>query len=241
MTVPAAQAAVRIACAGLAPVWRSRSPHNDLGHPYFLFPGRTVRQGRWLWRATAGPAGRARRLSRVGSSASSLATCAGTPTSAGRSPSHADHGTACDTMQRITQALFGAKDTEPVMLIEILVILEIQRCERHLVGQAARRDPHVVDRTAAADRRPPDRGHGLVAGQHGNMRQPARQFLATAGTQVADLCPLGQLTEGDEGISGSRPMRRVASGAVSWRRCSSEATSVSRTVGCTGGGQARSR
>jgi hypothetical protein len=37
-----------------------------------------------------------------------------------------------------------------MMLLEVLVILEVQRCEWYLVGEAARRDPHVVDRPRAS-------------------------------------------------------------------------------------------
>jgi hypothetical protein len=36
-------------------------------------------------------------------------------------------------------------------------------------------------------------------------------------------------------MSGSRPIRCVASGLVSLRRCSNEATAVSRMTGCTAG------
>jgi hypothetical protein len=36
------------------------------------------------------------------------------------------------------------------MLLEILVALEVQRCERYLIGHAAGRDPHVVDRAGRA-------------------------------------------------------------------------------------------
>lgn len=47
-----------------------------------------------------------------------------------------------------------------MVLGEVLVVLEIERCKRYLVGQAARCDPHVVDGrgrprlAAAADKMP---------------------------------------------------------------------------------------
>ena len=45
----------------------------------------------------------------------------------------------------------------------------------------------------------PDGGHGLIAGQDRDARQLAGQFPAAVGTPAADLGPLCQLTERDEG------------------------------------------
>jgi len=56
-----------------------------------------------------------------------------------------------------------------MMLLEILVILEIQRRKRCLVGEAAGRDPHVVNRTRTSaldgccSQAPPDGSYCLVA------------------------------------------------------------------------------
>ena len=76
-----------------------------------------------------------------------------------------------------------------MVLLEILVILEVQRRERYLVGEAARRDPHVVDWTRASalerccGQAAPDSAHRLVAWQDGNAGQPSGQFLAAVGAQ----------------------------------------------------------
>ena len=53
-------------------------------------------------------------------------------------------------------------------------------------------------RMAAADSRPGG-GYRLVAGQYRDAGQPAGEFLAAALAPVADLRPLGQLSEGHEG------------------------------------------
>src|SRR5260370_30353084 len=73
------------------------------------------------------------------------------------------------------------------------------------MGEAAGRNPHVVDRprSPAPDgcrgQPPPGGGYRLVAGQYRNSGQPAGEFLAAAVAPVADLPPLGQLSEGHEG------------------------------------------
>jgi hypothetical protein len=91
-----------------------------------------------------------------------------------------------------------------MMLAEAFVVLEVQGGERHIVGEAAGSDPHVVDRagSAAASGRggqsAPGRGHGLITGQHGDLGQPRGQFAAAALAPVADLGPPGQLAERDE-------------------------------------------
>jgi hypothetical protein len=56
-----------------------------------------------------------------------------------------------------------------MVLLEVLVILEVQRRERYLVGETARRDPHVVDWTRASalerccGQAAPDSAYRLVA------------------------------------------------------------------------------
>jgi len=73
------------------------------------------------------------------------------------------------------------------------------------MGEAAGRDPHVVDRprSPALDgcrgQPPASGGYCLVAGQYRNAGQPAGEFLAAVLAPVADLRPLGQLSEGHEG------------------------------------------
>jgi hypothetical protein len=73
------------------------------------------------------------------------------------------------------------------------------------MGEAAGRDPHVVDRprSPASDgcrgQPPPSGGYCLVAGQYRNAGQLAGEFLAAVLAPVADLRPLGQLSGGYEG------------------------------------------
>lgn len=65
-----------------------------------------------------------------------------------------------------------------MMLFEILVILQVQRRERHFIGQAAGCDPHVIDRPwpstldGRSGQAAPDGGGGLVARQN---RMPKSQ------------------------------------------------------------------
>ena len=82
-----------------------------------------------------------------------------------------------------------------------------------------RRDLQVVDRAGSrapggcCGQAPPDDGDGFIAGEEGDARQPGGQFPAAVGSPVADLGPLGQLTERDEGdewfaagqVGGQRP------------------------------------
>ena len=92
-----------------------------------------------------------------------------------------------------------------MMLFEILVVLQIQCRERHLIGQAAGCHPHVVDRPrpsaldSSSGQAAPDRGGRFVAGQNRDAGQPACQFLTPPSTPVTDLGLLGQLTVSDEG------------------------------------------
>jgi hypothetical protein len=92
-----------------------------------------------------------------------------------------------------------------VMLVKVLVVLEVQGGERDAMGEAAGRDPHVVDRpwSAALDgcrgQSALGGGYCLVSGQYRDVGQPAGEFLAAVLAPVADLRPLGQLSEGHEG------------------------------------------
>jgi hypothetical protein len=103
------------------------------------------------------------------------------------------------------QGLLRAEDGQTVIFREVLVVLEVQRGERRFVDEAAGRDPYVVDRAGppapagCCGQAPPDGGDGLIAGQDRDARQPAGEFPAAVCTPAADLCPLGQLTESDEG------------------------------------------
>jgi len=45
-----------------------------------------------------------------------------------------------------TSRLLPAEDAQAVVLVEVLVVLEVQGGERDAMGEAAGRDPHVVDR-----------------------------------------------------------------------------------------------
>ena len=70
---------------------------------------------------------------------------------------------------------------------------------------------------AAADSRPPGGGYRLVAGQYRNAGQSAGEFLAAALAPVADLRPLGQLSEGHEGDQ-RRERREMASAIQAGKR-----------------------
>jgi len=71
--------------------------------------------------------------------------------------------------------------------------------------------------TAAADSRPQVAATGLVSGQYRNAGQPAGEFLAATLAPVAELRPLGQLSEGHQGeqrlaadqAGGERPGKRA--------------------------------
>lgn len=90
------------------------------------------------------------------------------------------------------------------MLAEVLIVLEVQGGERQVVGQAAGCDPHVVDRPRPSSldggRREPTPGCGdrLVTGYDGHCGEPGGKLAPALLAPVADLCPLGQLAEGDE-------------------------------------------
>lgn len=129
---------------------------------------------------------------------------------------------------------------------EVLVVLQVERGQGQVVGQAAGGDPHVVDRTGSAaldarGRQPaPHRRDRLVAEEDWDSGEPVGQFLPAAGTPVPDLGPLGQLAKGDEG--DQRPPADEPRGqwAVSLRLWVSDATSVSGITGCTMSAQATS-
>jgi hypothetical protein len=115
--------------------------------------------------------------------------------------------------------LLPAEDAQAVVLVEVLVVLEVQGGERDAMGEAAGRNPHVVDRprSSALDgycgQSAPGDGYCLITGQHSDVGQPAGEFLAAVLAPVADLRPLGQLSEGHKGderlaadqASGKRP------------------------------------
>ena len=109
------------------------------------------------------------------------------------------------------------------MLVKVLVVFEVQGGERDAMGEATGRNPHVVDRPRAPapdgyrGQPSPGGGYYLVAGQHRTAGQPAGELLAAALASVADLRPLGQLSEGHEGdqrlaadqAGGKRPGERA--------------------------------
>ena len=70
--------------------------------------------------------------------------------------------------------LLPAEDTQAVVLVEVLVVLEVQGGERDAMGEAAGRNPHVVDRPrppapdGCRGQPPPGGGYRLVAGQYRN-------------------------------------------------------------------------
>jgi hypothetical protein len=145
-------------------------------------------------------------------------------------------GSGCRRFQAVW--LLRPEDPQAVMFGEVLVVLEVQRCERRLVGEAASRDPHVVDRAwppasaGCCGQDPPDGGNCLIARQDRDARQPAGRFSTAVGAPVADLDPLGQLTERYEGDQRFAADQARGQRPVSLRRCSNEATSVSRMTGC---------
>jgi thiopeptide-type bacteriocin biosynthesis protein len=118
------------------------------------------------------------------------------------------------TARCVCPGLLCAEDAQTVVGPEVLVVLEVERGQRQVVGEAAGRDPHVVDGAGAATldaggrETAPDGGHGLVAGEDRDARQPVGQLLASAGAPTADLSPLGQLAErheGDEWLTPDQP------------------------------------
>jgi hypothetical protein len=78
--------------------------------------------------------------------------------------------------------LLHSEDEQAVIFGEVLVVFEVQGGERRFVGEAAGRDPHVVDRAGppalagGCGQAPPDGGDGLIPGQDGDARQPGGQF-----------------------------------------------------------------
>lgn len=102
------------------------------------------------------------------------------------------------------------------MLTEVLVVLEVQGGERQVVAQAAGCYPHVVDgpRPSSLDggRREsaPGSGDRFVTGYDSHSCQPGGQLAPAALAPVADLCPRGQLAEGDESnerLAADQPCR----------------------------------
>ncbi len=101
-----------------------------------------------------------------------------------------------------------------MVLVEVLVVLEVQGGERDAMGEAAGRNPHVVDRP----------------------RSPAPGW-----PQLRISAHLASSPKVTKVISGSRPIRRVATGPASVPLCSREATSVSKTARSTAEDQTKSR
>jgi len=134
-----------------------------------------------------------------------------------------------------------------VVLLEVLVVLKVQGGERDAMGEAAGRDPHVVDRPRSSTldgcrgQSAPGGGYCLITGQYRDVGQPAGEFLAAVLPQLRISAHLASSPKVTKVISGSRPIGRVASGPASVPLCSKEATSVSRTTGSTAGDQAKSR
>ena len=134
-----------------------------------------------------------------------------------------------------------------MVLVEILVVLEVQGGERYAMSETAGRDPHVIDRPrspaphAAADSRPQV---AATASSPGTTAMRDSQVVSSSPRRWPQLrisAHLASSPKVTKVISGSRPTRRVASGPASVPLCSREATSVSKTVGSTAEGQAKSR
>jgi hypothetical protein len=136
--------------------------------------------------------------------------------------------------------LLRSEDGQSVIFGEVLVVFEVQGGERGFVGEAAGRDPHVVDRAgpgrprrlAAADRRPQMAATASSPGRTGMPDSQAASSPRRWAPQRRISAHLASSPNVMKVISGSRPIRRVASGPVSLPRWSNEATSVSRMTGC---------
>jgi hypothetical protein len=88
-----------------------------------------------------------------------------------------------------------------VIFGEVLVVFKVQGGERDFVGEAAGRDPHVVDRAGSpasggcCGQASPDGGYSFIAGQDGDARQPGGQFPAAVRRPSGGSRPPAQLTE----------------------------------------------
>ena len=134
-----------------------------------------------------------------------------------------------------------------MMLVEVLVVLEVQGGERDAMGEAAGRDPHVVDRPRSSTLdgcRGQSAQVAATASSPGSTAMWDSQLVSSSRRcwpQLRISAHLASSPKVTKVISGSRPIRRVASGPASVPLCSKEATSVSRTTGSTAGDQAKSR
>ncbi len=115
------------------------------------------------------------------------------------------------------------------------------------MGEAAGRNPHIVDRprSPAPDgcRGQPPLG-GATASSPGNTAIRDSQLVSSSRRRWPQLRMSAHLASSPKVtkvINGSRPIRRVASGPASVPLCSREVTSVSKTVGSTAEDQAKSR
>lgn len=134
-----------------------------------------------------------------------------------------------------------------MLLVEVLVVLEVQGGERDAMGEAAGRNPHVVDRarTPAPDGCRDSRPQvAATASSPGSTAMRDSQLVSSSRRRWPQLrisAHLASSPKVTKVISGSRPIRRVASGLASVPLCSREVTSVSKTVGSTAEDQAKSR
>jgi hypothetical protein len=114
-----------------------------------------------------------------------------------------------DVFTRLSHGCLGRGDVGGILL-------EVQGGERDAMSEAAGRDPHVVDRPwppaldGCRGQSAPGGGDRLVSGQYRNAGQPTGEFLAATLAPVADLRPLGQLSEGH---NGEQRVRGGASGS----------------------------
>jgi hypothetical protein len=101
--------------------------------------------------------------------------------------------------------LLRSEDAQAVMLREIPVVLEVQRCERHFVGEAACCDPHVVDRAG-----PPAQARALaVCARRRAFKTYGRVACAAPGPATGLPFALGLLAAGAQHAGMSiRPLAR---------------------------------
>ena len=132
-------------------------------------------------------------------------------------------GSMPDHVKMVNEFLAGLAnprpDTQPVVAAEVLVILEVQGSERHVMCHAAGSDPHVVywtgaTRVAAADRIAQVAATASSPGSTaaGQAMRPARRGDLAQLRISAHLASSPKVTKV---ISTSRPISRAASGPAS--------------------------
>jgi hypothetical protein len=115
----------------------------------------------------------------------------------------------------VTAAALSAEDAQAVVLLEVLVALEVQCRERYLVGEAAGRNPHVINEMWSAAQaglcRQPSPGGGdcLVAGRTGMPDSRPASSSRRRGPRWRISAHLVSSPRVTKVISGSRPIRRV--------------------------------